>query len=73
MELILGQQEPLEQIASPLCSPEPAHIVSRTWRFDLGSSRGPLPTYRPPPRALCAAIGLALEAIVASLIAFGPA
>ena len=40
---------------------------------DLGSSRGPLPTYFPSPRALCAAIGAALEAIVASLVAFGPA
>ena len=52
---------------------EPAHIVARTWCFDRDSLRRPFPTYRPPPRALCAVIGAALETIVASLVAFGPA
>ena len=40
---------------------EPAHIVARTWCFDRDSLRRPFPTYRPPPRALCAVIGAALE------------
>ena len=52
---------------------ERAHIVARTWCFDRDSLRRPFPTYRPPPRALCAVIGAALETIVASLVAFGPA
>ena len=69
MEVTLGQQEPSEASHGA----EPAHTVARTWCFDLGSSRGPLLTYRPPPRALYAAFGPALEAIVASPVAFGPA
>ena len=45
----------------------------RTWCFDRGSLRGLFHIYRPSPRALGAAIGPALEAIVASPVAFGPA
>ena len=73
MELILGQQEPLGHIASYPSREEPAHIVPRTWSLDRDSLHRPFPTYRPPPRALCAVIGAALETIVASLVAFGPA
>ena len=73
MELILGQQEPLGHIASYPSKEEPAHIVPRTWSLDRDSLHRPFPTYRPPPRALCAVIGAALETIVASLVAFGPA
>ena len=73
MELILGQQEPLGHIASYTSREEPAHIVPRTWSLDRDSLHRPFPTYRPPPRALCAVIGAALEAMVASLVAFGPA
>ena len=73
LEVTLGQQEPLEQIASSPPWQSKHIIVTRTWCLDLASSRGPLPTYRPSPRPLCAAIGPALEAIVASPVAFGPA
>ena len=47
--------------------------MTRTYCSVRDSLRGPFLTYRPPPRALGAAIGPALEAIVASLVAFGPA
>ena len=43
------------------------------WCFDRDLLRGPFRTYRPSPRVLGAAIGPALEAIVASPVAFGPA
>ena len=52
---------------------EPTHFVTRAWCSVRGLLRGPFPTYRSPPRTLCAAIGAALEAIVASPVAFGPA
>ena len=74
MELTLGQQEPLKQIARTRSSTEePTHYVARTWCLDRGLLRGPFHTYHSSPRPLCAAIGPALEAIVASLVAFGPA
>ena len=44
---------------------EPGHIVTRTWCLDRGLLRG--------PSALRTAIGPALEASVASPVAFGPA
>ena len=73
MEATLGQQGPLKHIAS--IDREQSHhiLVARMWCLDLGSSRGPLTTYHPSPRVFCAAIGPALEAIVASLVAFGSA
>ena len=52
---------------------EPAHIVTRTCCSDRDSLRGPVLTFHPSPRALGAAIGTALEAVVPSLVAFGPA
>ena len=73
LEVILGQQGPLEQIASMSRAQSQHIIVTRTWCLDLASSRGPLHTYRQSPRPLGAAIGPALEAIVASPVAFGPA
>ena len=48
MELILGQQGPLEQIAATRGPLQPAHIVTRTW-CDRDLLRRPFRTYRPSP------------------------
>ena len=52
---------------------ELTHFVTRTWYSARGSLRGPFHTYYPVPRAVGAAIGPPLDAIVASPVAFGPA
>ena len=52
---------------------EPTHFVTRTCCSAQSLLRGPFLTYPPVHRALGAAIGPALEAIVASPVAFGPA
>ena len=69
LEVILGQQETLNHIARA----GPAPFKTRMWCFDRDLLRGPFRTYRPSPRTLSAAIGPALEAIVPSPVAFGPA
>ena len=52
---------------------EPAHFVIRAGCSAHASLRGPFLTYPPSRETLGAAIGAALEAIVASPVAFGPA
>ena len=89
MELILGQQETVQHIAAPhritcvqragTCfkthkpHARPTHFVTRTCCSARDSLRGSFHTYPPGPRALGAAIGTAFEAVVPSLVAFGPA
>ena len=50
LEVLLGQQEPLEQIASMSRAQSQHIIVTRTWCLDLASSRGPLYYLSPVPQ-----------------------
>ena len=54
-------------------APRPFTSLKRAPHITSLEMRRPLLTYHPPPRALDAAIGPALEAIVASWVAFGAA